>query len=600
MIGIPIAVNVDMLKKTKGKRFWAGIPPWIFIGAAVVLLPIFVFITIENINRQKENSTRLLLEKGAALIRSFEAGTRTGLMGTQFSGRQLQSLLAETALQRDIVYLLVVNKYGVILAHNDQKKIGTIYGRELDLKKLSHTKDLKWRLREHSDGQRVFEVLRQFSPTGGHMAQTRALKMFQQLSRPHMSNWQSISPSGFVIFIGLDIRSLEDAVEADTKHAVIMASIMLLIGFAGIILLFLTHNYRAAKVSLSRIKAFSDNIVENMPIGLIAIDSNKKIASFNHFAETVFDFLHQRIIGKDAKEILPFELVKLIEVPEIQEGVVEKEVDCSVGQGKTIPLEVSATRLNDEDENFLGYVMLFKDLSEIKALKKIVVRSQRLASVGRLAAGVAHEIRNPLSSIKGFATYFKERYQEVPEDQEIADIMIQEVDRLNRVVGQLLEFARPVALSGKKTDIRALIESSVKLVENKAHEKDIKVKVSLSEHISEVVIDPDKINQVLLNLYLNAIESMKKGGILSVVLLGQNGKKSMEIKISDTGAGIGKKDLPHIFDPYFTTKPSGTGIGLAIVHNIVEAHNGDIKVQSRVGEGTEFTVLIPNLDEGNN
>ncbi len=589
-----------MTKKSKGKRFWAGIPPWIFIGAAIVLFPIFIFITIENINRQRENSTRLLLEKGAALIRSFEAGTRTGLMGTQFSGRQLQSLLAETALQSDIVYLLVVNKYGVILAHNDLKKIGTIYGRELDLKKLSHSKDLKWRLREHSDGGRVFEVLRQFSPTGGHMAQNRALKMFQQLSRPHMSNWQNISPSGFVIFIGLDISSLEDAVEADTKQSVIMASIMLLIGFAGIIFLFLTQNYRAARASLSRIKAFSDNLVENMPIGLIAIDSNKKIASFNHFAESVFDFLHPGIIGKDAKEILPLELFLQIENPEIQGSVVEKEVDCHIGRGRVIPLEVSATLLNDENENFLGYVILFKDLSEIKALKKIIVRSQRLASVGRLAAGVAHEIRNPLSSIKGFATYFKERYQTVPEDQEIADIMIHEVDRLNRVVGQLLEFARPVVLSGKKTDIRALIEASLKLIENKAHEKDIKVEVSLSEQISKVIIDPDKINQVLLNLNLNAIESMEKGGILSVALLGRNGKNSMEIKISDTGAGISKKDLPNIFDPYFTTKPSGTGIGLAIVHNIVEAHNGEIKVQSREGEGTVFTILIPDLKEEEN
>lgn len=588
-----------MAGKAAGERSWTGIPPWMFIGVAIILLPIFMFISIETINRQKENSMRLLLEKGAALIRSFEAGTRTGLMGAQFSGRQLQSLLAETALQPDIVYLLVVNKYGVVLAHNDLKKIGTLYGRDLDLESLSHTKELKWRLREQ-DGRRIFEVLRQFSPTGGQMGHNRALKMFQQLSRPHMSNWQNVGPSGFVIFIGLDTHSLEEAVNADAKHAVIMAGIMLLIGFAGIILLFVTHNYRAAKASLSMIKAFSDNLVENMPIGLVGLDSEKRIASFNYIAEKVFNITHKEVIGKNAMDVLPYELLVLIENIGIEEDIIEKEIGCHVGQGDVVPMEVSATRLKDDYDNSLGYVLLFKDLSEIKALKQIVVRNQRLASVGSLAAGVAHEIRNPLSSIKGFATYFKERYETVPQDQEIADIMIQEVDRLNRVVGQLLEFARPVALSGKKTDIKALLDASLKLVENTAREKDISINVNFADETGPLITDPDRINQVLLNLFLNAIEAMEQGGTLSVGLSGGNGKSRMIIRIADTGKGISEKDLPHIFDPYFTTKQSGTGIGLAIVHNIVEAHNGEIEVNSKEGEGTEFTIVLPDLEERNN
>ncbi len=589
-----------MTDKATSQRSWTGIPPWIFIGVAIILLPIFIFISIMNINRQKENSTRLLVEKGGALIRSFEAGTRTGLMGTQFSGRQLQSLLAETAMQPDIVYLLVVNKYGVILAHNDLKKIGTLYGRDLDLEQLSRINELKWRITGNSDGRRVFEVLRQFSPTGGHMAHNRALKMFQQLSRPHMRNWQNVGPSGFVIFVGLDMQALEEAVNADAKHAVIMAGIMLLIGFAGIILLFVTHNYRAAKASLSMIKAFSDNLVENMPIGLVGLDSEKRIASFNYIAEKVFNLSHETVIGEPAMDVLPYEILVLIENSRIEDGIVEKEIHIHAGQGDTIPLEVSATRLNDDYDNFLGYVILFKDLSEIKALKQIVSRNQRLVSVGRLAAGVAHEIRNPLSSIKGFATYFKERYETVPQDQQIADIMIQEVDRLNRVVGQLLEFARPVALSGKKTDIKALVDASLKLVENTAREKGIAIETDFSGEISRRVIDPDRINQVLLNLFLNAIESMGQAGVLSVSLSGNTRKNCMKISVSDTGKGISEKDLPHIFDPYFTTKPSGTGIGLAIVHNIVEAHNGNITVNSKVGEGTEFIITLPDLEERNN
>ena len=255
----------------------------------------------------------------------------------------------------------------------------------------------------------------------------------------------------------------------------------------------------------------------------------------------------------------------------------EKEVDCTVRKGKVIPLEVSATLLNDENGMFLGYVLLFKDLSEVRSLRKEIARSQRLASVGRLAAGVSHEIRNPLSSIKGFATYFKERYHDIPENQQISNLMIQEVDRLNRVVGQLHEFARPITISKKPINVRTFLENSLKLIERQTSEANIKIQTHLDSEIYEILVDPDRINQVFLNLYLNAIESMKNGGNLNVWLLKNEEKNGIEIRVQDTGTGISKDDLTHIFDPYFTTKASGTGLGLAIAHNIIEAHDGEIK-----------------------
>jgi len=255
--------------------------------------------------------------------------------------------------------------------------------------------------------------------------------------------------------------------------------------------------------------------------------------------------------------------------------------------------------LHDEDQTFLGHVLLFKDLSEVQALRREIARNQRLASIGRLAAGVAHEIRNPLSSIKGFATYFKERYRENKEDQQTADIMIQEVERLNRVVGQLLEFARPINISRKSTSIAAIIEDSLRLVEREAFRKNIKIETRFSSPVNEIFIDPDRINQILLNLYLNAIEAMENGGRLSVVLLLDEDKKWIKIRVKDTGAGIKKEELAHIFDPYFTTKPSGTGLGLAIVHNIINAHDGKMKVESSPEKGTAVTLFLPisNRDE---
>ncbi len=298
-------------------------------------------------------------------------------------------------------------------------------------------------------------------------------------------------------------------------------------------------------------------------------------------------------LWKMPDEVLPRPLWKLIDELKSNRGIIEKEIDCPVKGGRIIPLEVIATFLEEEFEGFLGYVVLFRDLTQIQHLKKEVQRSQRLASIGRLAAGVAHEIRNPLSSIKGFATYFKERYREVPEDQKTAEVMIQEVERLNRVVGQLLEFARPMSIEEKPTSLQTLIQHSVKLIEGDLNKKQISIVTDMSPEIEKMMIDPDRFKQVLLNLYLNAIEAMGEEGRLSVTLRRDKDGRNIRIVISDTGAGIKEVDLSHIFDPYFTSKSSGTGLGLAIVLKIIESHGGEIGVESHSGEGTTVTITLP-------
>ncbi len=579
-----------MKKKPKISRYWASIPPWIFIGAAVVLIPIIAFMTVQNINRQKDASFRLLLEKGAALIRSFEAGTRTGMMGMMRSGFKLQRLLTETSQQPDIAHLLVTDYAGKIMAHSDLSRIDDFYGTDLNLSNATALETVRWRIVSRPDGRDVFEVYREFSPTAGRLGNHHDYMMRPQ---QFMRRGEAPPASSQVIFVGLDMGSIEAARMADTRHSIIMGLILLFIGFAGVILLSLAQSYRATKASLSRIKAFSDNLVENMPIGLIAINDQRKIASFNHVAEFTLGLSAEKLIGQDAVKVLPVELLQQIDTLDAGSSLIEKEIKCSTQKGKRIPLEVGAQSLRDADGNLFGYVLLFKDLSEIRALRREIARNQRLASVGRLAAGVAHEIRNPLSSIKGLATYFKERYQDKLDDQQIANIMIQEVDRLNRVVGQLLDFARPIKISKKPISMQALIEDSLKLVERQASEKNIKIETRFPSQMDTVSVDPDRLNQVLLNLYLNAIDSMDAGGRLAISIPNSQPKHNTEIKIMDDGTGIRPEDLAHIFDPYFTTKATGTGLGLAIVHNIVDAHGGKIMVESHPGRGTTFTISLP-------
>ena len=225
-----------MLLKTKNKKSWIGVPPWVLIGAVAVLLPIFTFMTIENINRQQEKSIQLLLEKGAALIRSFEAGTRSGMMGMHRGSFQLQRLLTETAQQPDIVYLFVADINGNIRAHNNLEKVGKQVENQSDLAEISTADRIFWRQVTRPDGVRVFEVFRKFSPTRRSMGMRHRSMMKGRQFKQQQDN-RRISPTpkddwNSIIFVGLDMTPILEAQKSDVRHGIIMGVILLLVGFA--------------------------------------------------------------------------------------------------------------------------------------------------------------------------------------------------------------------------------------------------------------------------------------------------------------------------------------------------------------------------------
>ena len=586
--GMFFVLRSEMEKEKYNGLLW-GVSPWVILGAVLVLLPIMALMTVETIKRQQQQRIRLMMEKGAALIRSFEAGTRMGMRGGHGSGFQLQRLLVETAAQPDIAHLAVLRLDGTVIAHNRVDQVGMRTNGELGLSAIHEAGDLEWRETVSQEGDRVFEIFGKFAPLARSFDRPRNAPRPGRMAMPSLER----EAPPMVIFVGLRTDALDAAHAADVRHTVVMAAVLLLVGCAGVLLLFLAQNYRSARTSLVQVRAFSDSLVSRIPIGLVALDRDGRVTALNSVAETTLAIDSTGVTGLPAREVIPAALVDALAG---DAGLVEKEILCPVADGRRIPMDVSAATLTDDDGQVFGQVILFKDLTEIRALHDELEKNRRLASVGRLAAGVAHEIRNPLSSIKGFATYFKEKYRDSDQDQEVAAILIQEVDRLNRVVGQLLEFSRPLAIHRQAVRLKPFIEEAVKLVARQSSQTGVTTTLEMVDETLAAVMDADKMSQVMLNLFLNALDAMPGGGRLTV-RVSNNGNGWVQIQVADTGEGIDPTDQPHVFEPYFSTKNTGTGLGLAIVHNIVKAHQGDILVESRPGQGTTVQITLPAAKE---
>ena len=569
-----------MVLKAK-KRIWFNVSLWIVVGAIAIMATVSAVMTLAHFQRQKEQAVNLLVEKGATLIRSFEAGLRNQ-QGINNEAFRMQKLLMETAQQPDIDYIIVTDNEGNVIADSDPAQLEAKYGLDLDIGSLALSHDIRWRQVANPQGAGTFEVYRGFFPQ----------ERFAQGTKP-AQNKSKDRKTDMIIFVGFNMATIEKADSEDTRNTIIVALLLLLIGSSAIISLFLAQAYRLTRTSLSRIKIFSEALVKNMPIGLIALDDQGKIVICNEKAQAALEVACTDALGKEALTILPEPLKKIISELPASGGFLERDIQLISAEGTENVWEAVAAGLMDEGIP-AGRILLIRDVTAIRQMENEVARSRHLNSIGSLAAGVAHEIRNPLSSIKGFAVYFKERLSGNKEDEQTADVMIAETERLNRVISQLIEFARPQELKKEKVQFAELVQHTIKLIAADAQKNKISVEIDAVANLPELEVDPDKIKQVLLNVFLNSLAALKESGKMIIEL--SPGTDNLTVIISDNGTGIEKMDLPKIYDPYFTSKPAGTGLGLAVVQKIMEAHGGKIDVKSTIGEGTKVFLYFPFQD----
>jgi two-component system sensor histidine kinase HydH len=582
------------------------ISPLLLVGVLLILLPIFTIMTLDRLEKGKEFFNQRLLEKGISLIRTFEAGTRTGMFTMRWGARKIQDMLLETALQPDVIYIMIASKDGHILAHSDPSMVGKIF----DLMPVIENPNedpapFYDRVRILGTGDQVFEVFKRFvpirfRPMGRHMRMRGMAKHMDQdlpdasgfeggnrdWSRHYIPGQGDKGPqmAEHYIFAGLSMERAKVARDRLVKETIWRGVFFFILGCFGMVALFVFQAYRSAKASLTSVKAFSDNVIQNMPSGLITINPDHEITSVNRAAKD--------ILGGDVTQPFP-QMIELIQEMETSQRGINREINLGLALDRKIGLDMTASPIKDYENQITGFLFLFRDLTQIKELKKQVDTNKRLAAIGKLAAGVAHEIRNPLSSIKGFATYFGKRYEDQSKDREIAQIMVKEVERINGSVTQLLEFAKPLAVEKKQVNIKEMVTHSLKLVGHDLDQKSIETKVNIDSKKTVIHTDGDRMNQVLLNLYINAIEALGDNGVLEILV--KDLEDQLQIRVKDNGRGMDEASLDLIFDPYFTTRPRGTGLGLSIVHRIIENLGGSIRVESKKGKGTCFIINLPIL-----
>jgi two-component system, NtrC family, sensor histidine kinase PilS len=347
---------------------------------------------------------------------------------------------------------------------------------------------------------------------------------------------------------------------------------------------------------LSDLQAFRDLIFESVGSGLVGVDPAGRVTAFNRAAESITG-----VRADDALE-QPWEAIfgSGVDLKEVSRAVSEGgepapryEFRLRRRDGQEVPVGISFWSLRSGAGDVAGLIGVCQDLSTIKQMEQRMRQADRLAAVGRLSANMAHEIRNPLASISGAVEALA---RDLPPDHtrsQLVEIVLRESARLNQIVGDFLEYARPAPMAPIEINMAEILDEVLLLIEHRTLPANLKVAREYGDALPTRA-DPQRLRQAVWNLCLNAVQAMPEGGELRVGArpLRERGGR-LQISITDTGQGIADGDLPHIFEPFFSTKPEGSGIGLALVYRVVEEHGGSIEVRSRVGEGTTFILTLP-------
>jgi PAS domain S-box-containing protein len=327
---------------------------------------------------------------------------------------------------------------------------------------------------------------------------------------------------------------------------------------------------------------YLSSLLESMSDGVIAIDTEGRITRFNRAAHTILGYAAAEIAGQPFREIFGREFA----APRLSNAM-----ELRAKSGRMVPVSERDSPICDNDNRRLGNVKTFQDLSELTALRAQVRQIDRLAAIGEMAATVAHEIRNPLGGIRGFATFLAQ--DTPPEDprRRLIDKILEGARSLDKVVGELLEYTRPVDLTLRPARCAAVIEEALSFLDIDPDRIGVRIEVDPD---LKILADAEQIKRVLLNILLNSVQSIEEQGEIGVTAQAESAQVALMIR--DNGCGMSEDTLQRIFNPFFSTKEKGTGLGLAISMRIIEGHGGEIEATSEAGAGTTISIRLPRSE----
>jgi two-component system sensor histidine kinase PilS (NtrC family) len=355
----------------------------------------------------------------------------------------------------------------------------------------------------------------------------------------------------------------------------------------------LAERFRSTRAELQNLEAFKDLVFESVGTGLIAVDRARTITAFNRAAAAIAAVAADRAIGRPWEasfgDVVP--LASIQAAIDAEPGrTARHEATLLRGDGRPVPVRMTFSALNGADGERLGLICACDDLSAIRSMEERLRHADRLATLGRMSANIAHEIRNPLASLTGAIEVLAAKGTEGELRERLAHIVIKESGRLNAILRDFLEYAKPAPLARARVNVCETIDDVLVLLEQRTTTGTLKVARELPPSL-EWDVDPQQFRQAVWNLCLNAVQAMPDGGELRVSATITDGR--LAVRISDTGDGIGVADVHHVFEPFFSTKPGGSGLGLALVHRIVQDHGGEVEVESTPGAGSTFTLRLP-------
>lgn len=350
--------------------------------------------------------------------------------------------------------------------------------------------------------------------------------------------------------------------------------------------------------ALRETRTLNDLIIENAADGVIAIDRQGDVTTMNPAAEVITGYQRHELVGQPYSMLFDNTQFYSPVLDTLEHGTEHVALEISFpGRDRTIELSVTTSRIHNTHGEMIGALVIFSDLTARKETQRRMAQAERLATLGELMAGVAHEVRNPLTAIRGYVQILRQQTSDLIH-QEYLSVVLKEIDSINKVIQQLLEFSRPRHSQWQQVSLNALVEETLVLVQTAGVQARVDFISELDNELSPINADRELLKQVLLNILINAVQAISARGKIRIRTW-QYSDSQQAISIEDNGCGIDLSLQKKIFDPFFTTKASGTGLGLALSQRIINAHQGDIRVASLPGYGATFTLILPINPQGN-